>query len=227
MVNPIIVALDMSDLDEATRLAKDLQDDVGGFKVGLELLTAAGPVAISTIAELGAPVFADVKLHDIPNTVGRAAARIASAGARWLTVHGAGGVEMIEAANAGMGGKGVLVVTVLTSLSDDDLESVGVSGDVSSQVRRLSELAERTGAEGVVCSPQEVFSVREVSDDLMIFTPGVRPPDVGAHDQKRVATPQAAITAGANKLVIGRPITAADDPVSAAREIAASLTLNA
>jgi orotidine-5'-phosphate decarboxylase len=226
-VNPIIVALDMADLDDATRLAKELRDEVGGFKVGLELLTSAGPVAITTLADIGAPVFADVKLHDIPNTVGRAAARIASAGARWITVHGAGGIEMIEAANQGMGGSGVLVVTVLTSLSDDDLVSVGVSDSVSAQVNRLSSLAGRAGAEGVVCSPHEVLSVREVSKTLVIFTPGVRPVDVGAHDQKRVATPEMALKAGADWLVIGRPITSARDPVSAAREIAASLTLNA
>ena len=227
MVNPIIVALDMSGLDEASRLAKELQNEVGGFKVGLELLTAAGPAAIATIAELGAPVFADVKLHDIPNTVSRAAARIASAGARWLTVHGAGGAEMIDAANQGMGGTGILVVTVLTSLSNDDLMTVGVSDDVSAHVRRLSEIADRVGAEGVVCSPHEISSAREVSGDLVIFTPGVRPHDVGAHDQKRVATPEAAIAAGADRLVIGRPITRADDPVSAAREIAASIALTA
>lgn len=226
MVNPIIVALDLPDLDVATRLAKDLQDEVGGFKVGLELVTAVGPSAIATIADLGAPVFADVKLHDIPNTVERAAAQIASAGARWLTVHGAGGVDMIDAAIRGMGGTGVLVVTVLTSLESEDLVSVGIGEDVSSQVRRISSLAAETRAEGVVCSPQEISSVREVSENLEIFTPGVRPDMSDAHDQKRVATPRAAIAGGANHLVIGRPITKAPDPVAAAREIAASLIQN-
>lgn len=223
MVSPIVVALDMSDLDVATKLAKDLVDEVGGFKVGLELLTAVGPSAIGAIADLGAPVFADVKLHDIPNTVERAAVQIASAGARWLTVHGVGGAEMIHAANRGMGGTGVLVVTVLTSLSSDDLASVGVNDGVSSQVRRVSMLAVETGAEGVVCSPHEVSTVRQVSTDLQIFTPGVRPDNADAQDQKRVATPRMAMAAGADRLVIGRPITRAPDPVAAAREIAASL----
>lgn len=225
-MSPIVVALDMPDLEMATRLAKDLRDEVGGFKVGLELLTAAGPSAISTIADLGVPVFADVKLHDIPNTVERAASQIAAAGARWLTVHGTGGSEMIAAANRGMSGTGVLVVTVLTSLSSADLTAVGLDGNASSQVRRVSSLAADSGAEGVVCSPHEISSVREVSATLQIFTPGVRPDTSQTHDQKRVATPAAAIASGADHLVIGRPITRAPDPVAAAREIAASLIQN-
>lgn len=223
MVSPVIVALDMPSLEEAERLATSLVDDVGGFKVGMELLMGEGPRAISAIADIGLPVFADAKLHDIPNTVGRAAERIRSAGARWVTVHAAGGVSMIEAAVKGMGGSGVLAVTMLTSLGGEDLPVIGVDMTPTDYVERLAGLAEAAGAEGVVCSPEEIATVRHAKPGLRIFTPGVRPETHEPGDQRRVATPERALADGADYLVIGRPITRAPDPVLAAREIAASV----
>lgn len=217
----IIVALDFSTVEIAKGVAERLSDTVAGFKVGLELLTGVGPRAVEDIADLGKPVFADAKLHDIPNTVERAAANLAGAGARWLTVHIAGGAAMIRAAAAGMGGNGVLGVTVLTSLSETDLASVGVSSGSEEHAMTLTRLAADCGAEGVVCSPAEVASVSTLG--LVTFTPGVRPAGAESDDQRRVATPEEAVRAGADYLVIGRPITRASDPVSAAREIAASI----
>ncbi len=222
-MNPIIVALDFPTLEEANRLAGMLDGHVGGFKVGMELLMGEGPKAIETIAGRGRPVFADAKLHDIPNTVEGAAMRIRDAGARWVTVHSGGGLEMIEAANSGMGDTGVLVVTVLTSLSDSDLPTIGIDAQVADQVVAMTHLAASGAAEGVVCSPAEIISVKGAESGLKVFTPGVRlsgsPPD----DQKRTATPQEAVSDGADHLIIGRPITRADDPVETAREIAASI----
>lgn len=223
MVNPIIVALDVPTLEEATRLGELLRDEVGGFKVGMELLMGAGPRAIESVAALGSPVFADAKLHDIPHTVERAAARIKDAGARWVTVHASGGRDMIEAANAGMGHRGVLAVTVLTSLEDDDLPELGIEGTVSGHVLRMAQLGAAAAVEGVVCSPGEVRAVKQGQWGLKVFTPGVRPRVTSDDDQKRTATPEQAIVDGADHLVIGRPITRADDPVESARKIAASI----
>jgi len=220
MVSPIIVALDVGTLDEAKALARPLAEHVAGFKVGLELLTAAGPSSIGAIAELGRPVFADAKLHDIPNTVERAARHIGAAGARWVTVHASGGRAMLEAAVAGMGEEGVLAVTVLTSLSGADLSDLGVEAGVSEQVIRLALVAGDAGVEGVVCSPDEVFPIREAGIDLTIFTPGVRLEGAPDDDQRRTGTPESAIGDGADYLVIGRPVTQAPDPVAAVREIA-------
>ena len=219
MVSPVIVALDVPTLEEAGALARSLAGEVGGFKVGMELLMGEGPRAITTIAEIGLPVFADAKLHDIPNTVGRAAARIRSAGARWVTVHGAGGTEMMESAVAAMGGQGVLAVTLLTSLAASDLPQIGIAATPADYVTAISALAAAAGCEGVVCSPKEVGSVRESQPGLQIFVPGVRPESSSPGDQKRTATPERAIADGAQYLVIGRPISKAPDPVLAAREI--------
>jgi len=223
MVSSLIVALDVPSLEEADTLARSLRSEVGGFKVGMELLMGEGPNAISSIAELGLPVFADAKLHDIPNTVGKASARILSAGARWVTVHGSGGVAMIEAAVEGMGGEGVLAVTMLTSLGSSDLPDIGIQLAPSDYVAVIAGLAAEAGCEGVICSPEEILMVRSTQPSLKIFTPGVRPERAGAGDQKRIATPQRAIADGADYLVIGRPITGATDPVLAAREIAAAM----
>lgn len=222
-MNPIIVALDVPTLEEAGALARQLVDDVGGFKVGLELVTGVGPSAITTIADFGKPVFADVKLHDIPNTVERAARQVAAAGARWMTVHAAGGSEMMRAAVAGMNGPGVLAVTVLTSLSLDDLASVGIGSGAEDQIKRLTALAVDSGVEGLICSPADVGVVRSAADSHVIFSPGIRLANADRDDQKRVATPRAALEAGADYLVIGRPITRSPDPVRTTREIAASL----
>jgi orotidine-5'-phosphate decarboxylase len=223
VVNPVIVALDMPTLEEAQGLAGSLVEVVGGFKVGMELLMAAGPVAIESIAAMGLPVFADAKLHDIPNTVRRAASRIKAAGARWVTVHAAGGRQMMEAALAGMGGEGVLGVTMLTSLRQADLESIGVPALASDYVVGLSSLAAEAGAEGVICSPEEIRWVKAKEPSLQVFTPGVRPETAAVDDQKRVASPERARADGADYLVIGRPITRARSPVEAARQITAAI----
>jgi orotidine-5'-phosphate decarboxylase len=219
MVSPVIVALDVPSLGEASALARSLVEDVGGFKVGMELLMGEGPRAITTIADIGLPVFADAKLHDIPNTVGRAAARIRSAGARWVTVHGAGGSEMMESAVEGMGGTGVLAVTMLTSLASSDLPTIGISATAPAYVTSIAALAAAAGCDGVVCSPAEIGTVRLSQPKLQIFAPGVRPEAFEPGDQKRTATPERAYGDGADYLVVGRPITAAADPVVAAREI--------
>ena len=226
MVSPVLVALDFSDLGQARELASALQSQVAGFKVGLELLMAAGPEAISSIGEVGRPVMVDAKLHDIPNTVGRAAHHIGSWGGRWVTVHAAGGAEMVSAAVSGMergSGGGVLAVTVLTSLDRRDLEATGVTGTAGEQVSRLAVLARQAGAEGLVCSVEEVELVKGVAPDLIAVTPGIRLEGGDAHDQKRHSTPEAALDAGADLLVVGRPITGAPDPVAAAAEITAAL----
>lgn len=223
-MNPVLVALDVPTLDEARHLARDLVDHVGGFKVGMELLMGSGPRAIEAIAGIGKPVFADAKLHDIPNTVERAASRVSSAGARWVTVHAAGGQQMMEAARVGMGGQGVLAVTMLTSLSSSDLAGLGIGDLADGYVTRLAKIASAAGAEGVVCSPGEIRNVKESQPGLKVFTPGVRPGGSPADDQKRVATPEAARADGADFLVIGRPITQAPDPAAAAREIAGAIS---
>jgi orotidine-5'-phosphate decarboxylase len=225
VVNRVIVALDVSAIDEATALARPLVDEVGGFKVGMELLMAAGPRAIETIAQLGNPVFVDAKLHDIPNTVERAAARIRDAGARWVTVHAAGGEEMIRAGVSGMGDKGVLGVTMLTSLTQADLGSVGIPGESTDYVVAMARLAAIAGVEGIVCSPAEIRAVKTDRPEVSVFTPGVRPAASTVDDQRRVATPEQARSDGADFLVIGRPITRADDPVEAVRKIVASIAL--
>lgn len=219
----LIVALDYPSLDTAERVARSITEHVGGFKVGMELLMGEGPAAIETINRLGRHVFADAKLHDIPNTVERAAERIRSAGARWVTVHGGGGLEMIQAARTGMGGSGVLVVTMLTSLSEIDLTDLGISGSVDDQVARMTRLAVAAQAEGVVCSPGEIEVVKTAGPGLKVFTPGVRPEESTTDDQKRVSTPEDAMRRGADYLVVGRPITRADDPAESARKIAASI----
>jgi len=218
----LVVALDFPTLDQGVSMAGALVDEVAGFKVGLELLSGEGPQAISTIAELGSPVFADTKLHDIPNTVAGAARRIAAAGARWLTVHASGGREMMEAAVESTGETGVLAVTVLTSMSERDVEELGLSGGLESQVVNLARLAEGAGVEGLVCAPGDVTAIRHKGLDLPIFTPAIRmtPSD---DDQKRTGTPAQAMTAGADYLVVGRPVTRAPDPVAAAREITESI----
>ena len=204
-------------------MAEIVSTEVAGFKVGLELITGVGPQAISLIAGRGKPVFADAKLHDIPNTVAGAAQRIAAAGARWVTVHAAGGREMMEAAVEGMGDGGVLAVSVLTSFAQEDLTATGVSIDLEDQVLKLAHLAEDAGVEGLVCAPRDVAVVRNAALELTIFTPGIRMDLDSTQDQKRVGTPADAVNAGADYLVVGRPITRAGDPAAAAREINRSI----
>jgi orotidine-5'-phosphate decarboxylase len=227
--NPILVALDVPSAEQAVRMARSLAPHVGGFKVGLELLMGPGPAVVSAIAELGRPVFCDAKLHDIPNTVEQAARQVGRLGARWLTVHAGGGEPMMAAAVAGLAAgagdrrAGVLAVTVLTSLGAAALTSTGVTGTPGRQVARLTKLAASAGVEGVVCSVKELGDVAQVAPQLLKVTPGVRPPGAAAGDQERVATPEEAMARGADLLVIGRPITRAEDPVAAAISIAASI----
>lgn len=228
IANPILVALDVSTAEEAVRLAQSVAPHVGGFKVGLELLMGPGPGTVGAIAQLGKPVFADAKLHDIPNTVRAAAAALGRMGARWVTVHATGGRAQLEAAAEGLkkgaGNRpvGVLAVTVLTSLDNADLAQIGLGQSAGRQTSRLAKLAVAAGAEGVICSPKELGVVASVAPELLKVTPGIRLTDA-TDDQKRVATPEDALARGADYLVIGRPITRASDPSEAAARIVASL----
>ena len=222
-MSTLLAALDVPNRAEAMRLAELLQPLVGGFKVGLELLMGEGPSIVREVVALGSPVFVDAKLHDIPNTVERAAGRLGELGARWVTVHVSGGGEMVRAAanalGSGSDGAGVLGVTVLTSLDQTGLGTIGVTGGLSSQVQSLARLAAGSGAEGVVCAVTEVAGVNGLELGLVVATPGIRPTGTDVGDQKRVGTVSDAIEAGADLLVVGRPITGADDPVEAARLI--------
>lgn len=220
--NPLIVALDFPDARTAIDVAKELLPHVGAFKVGLELLMGPGPATVAALRELGLPVFVDAKLHDIPNTVRRSARNLGSLGARWVTVHGAGGKAMMEAAREGLAEgaaghpAGVLAITVLTSLSGADLATTGITGSPGRQVARIAKLADSAGLEGVVCSVKELGDVAQVAPDLVKVTPGIRAEGGASDDQARVASPSEAIRRGADWLVIGRSITRADDPVQAA-----------
>lgn len=227
MVNKTIVALDLATAEEAVRLAKRVAPHVGAFKVGLGLLHGAGPGVISALVDLGKPVFADAKLHDIPSQVGAAARQLGRLGARWVTAHVSGGEPMLKAAAESLGETsdgyaGILGVTVLTSLDQDLLGAIGVTASPGKLVSKMSRVAETSGCEGVVCSPQELTVVGSVSPGLLRVTPGVRPSGATAGDQRRVMTPRDAIERGADWLVIGRPITAAKDPADAAAAIAES-----
>lgn len=199
-----------------------------GLKVGLELLMAAGSTIVATIADVGIPVFVDAKLHDIPNTVGHAAGALGRLGARWVTVHGSGGASMMSAAVEGLastssGKGGILAVTVLTSLNEADLASIGVGEGIERQVGRLAALAASCGVEGIVASVHECRRVRESAPGLKIFTPGIRPGGTPDHDQARVATPAEGVRQGADFLVVGRAITRHPDPAAAASSIAAEI----
>ncbi|MBU6443983.1 MAG: orotidine-5'-phosphate decarboxylase [Alphaproteobacteria bacterium] len=223
--NPVFVALDTPDLSRALELAAAVKGLVGGLKIGLEFITALGPEGIGKIVALGLPVFADVKFHDIPNTVAGAARAIGGLGVDIFNVHAAGGAAMMRAA-AEEAAKfhprpKVIAVTVLTSLSDTDLESVGQAAPARAQVARLAGLSKASGLDGVVCSPREIALVREACGaEFLIVTPGVRPAGAALGDQHRVMTPGEAVRAGADILVIGRPITGAADPAATARAIA-------
>lgn len=220
--NPIAVALDTADLDHLGGLAATLGPRAGMLKVGLEAFAAHGPEAVRTAAAHG-QVFYDAKLHDIPNQVAGAAAALARLGVGHLTVHAAGGRAMIAAATAAAPQVSVLAVTVLTSLDDASLAEIG-QDTAAAQVPRLAAMAVSAGAAGIVCAPSEVGVVRAaIGDDPLVVTPGIRPTGTATDDQARVATPRAAISAGADVLVIGRPITRATDPAAAADAILADL----
>jgi orotidine-5'-phosphate decarboxylase len=227
MSGPIYVALDTVDLDAAKSIAARVRTQVGGLKLGLEFFAANGPAGVRAMAELGLPIFLDLKLHDIPNTVAAAMQAIHVLEPAIVTVHAAGGRAMMEDAKAAAAnGTRIVGVTVLTSLDERDLARTGLGGPVGDQVLRLADLAQDAGLDGVVCSGREVAAVRERWKDGFLVVPGVRPADGsggGTGDQKRTATPREARDAGANVLVVGRPITRADDPLAAARAIEATL----
>ncbi|MFP5329145.1 MAG: orotidine-5'-phosphate decarboxylase [Alphaproteobacteria bacterium] len=220
----IFVAIDTPDLAKAHKLAKAVKPLAGGVKLGLEFFCANGPAGVHDIAALGVPVFLDLKLHDIPNTVAKAIAALRPLEPAILTVHAAGGRAMMEEAKAAAPEKTKVVgVTVLTSLDRDDLAAMGVSGKPSEQVGRLAKLARDSGLDGIVCSGEEVKAAKRAWPHGFFVVPGVRPKGAGLADQKRVVTPRAALDDGASILVIGRPITGAEDPVAALKAIAATL----
>lgn len=226
---PIAVALDAPDVETAARWAKAVTPHVAVVKVGLELFCRTGPSVVETVrGGSGVELFLDLKLHDIPNTVGAAAKGVARLKPRYLTVHASGGADMVRAAVESAPDVTIAAVTVLTSLSAEGLNAIGLVGPPLDAVRRLAALAVGAGAGALVCSPQEVAAVRaEVGPGIVLITPGVRPIGADAQDQARVATPQQALADGADLLVIGRPITGASDPGAAAAEIAAGLTAQA
>ena len=221
----VFVALDTPDMDGALSLAGSLAGVVGGIKLGKAFFTANGPQGVERIAATGLPVFLDLKFHDIPNTVADAVRAALSLAPVMLTVHASGGAAMMRAAadaarEAGANRPLVLGVTVLTSLGAEDLAATGLAGPVPDQVMRLARLAQASGLDGVVCSAREAAALRaECGADFKLVVPGIRPAGAAAGDQKRTATPAEAMAAGADYLVIGRPVTGAGDPAQAARAI--------
>lgn len=224
MTNPIYVAVDTPDLARAQTLARAVAPHVGGLKLGLEFFMAQGPDGVRRMAGFGLPIFLDVKLHDIGNTVAGALRALSGLGVAIVNVHAAIGEAAMVAARAAIGPATQLIaVTVLTSFDDADLAAIGVPAALPDQVVHLVGLARRAGLQGIVCSGSEIAVSRAAWPQAVIAVPGLRPPGSAVGDQKRVMTPRAAREAGASILVIGRPITAADDPAEAARAIAASL----
>jgi orotidine-5'-phosphate decarboxylase len=224
MTSPIYVALDTTDRARAQDIAGRVANHVGGLKLGLEYFCANGPDGVREMAKFGLPIFLDLKLHDIPNTVAKAIQALRPLAPAVLTVHAAGGRAMLEEAKAAApAGTRVVAVTVLTSLDDEDLAAAGVGGGAHAQVERLAALARESGLDGIVCSGREVGAAKKAWPDGFFVVPGVRPSDGEAGDQKRVITPRQALDDGASILVIGRPITAAADPDEAARAIEARL----
>jgi orotidine-5'-phosphate decarboxylase len=232
--NPIIVALDVPTAGAALKLVEQLASVSGGFKIGSELFTAAGPDTVRRIRDTGAAVFLDLKFHDIPNTVARAVASATRLDVQMLTIHTSGGLEMMRAAEAsaqqaakvdGRAAPLVLGVTVLTSSNGGTLAEIGCEPDVVTQVERLARLAVKAGLRGLVCSPLEIVALRKILPaQIQLVTPGIRTGAEKADDQKRTLSPREAIQAGANWLVIGRPIYAAENPRAAAEKILESLT---
>ena len=224
MSRSIYIAIDTPDLETARSLAQKVRAHAGGIKLGLEFFCRNGRAGVMDLAHLGLPVFLDLKFHDIPNTVAKAIMALRPFEPAILTVHAAGGRAMMEDAKAAApAGTKVVAVTVLTSLDGDDLGSIGVGGQPQAQVERLAALAKDAGLDGIVCSGQEVAAVRKAWPTGFLIVPGIRPAETAAVDQKRIMTPRAALDAGASILVVGRPVTAAADPVAALRAIEATL----
>lgn len=224
MTNPVYLALDLPQLDAARALAEKVKGHVGGFKLGLEFFCAHGQHGVHEIAQLGLPIFLDLKLHDIPNTVAGAMQALHMLEPAIVTVHASGGRAMMEDAKAAAGEHcKVVAVTMLTSLDERDLVRTGVTGTPHDHVLRLAELAEASGLDGIVCSGHEIGEVHRQWKKGFFVVPGLRPAGAAVGDQKRVVTPRQARDDGASVLVIGRPIARAEDPVQAAREIEATL----
>ena len=216
----IIVALDVATKAEALALVEQLRDKISFFKIGLQLYTAAGASGLTGAISLLRKVFLDLKLHDIPNTVARSVEAASALGVQMLTIHLSGGAEMIQAATAGKGKMSILGVTVLTSATDQTLRETGISDTLDKQVVRLAKLGIENGIDGIVASPHEIKSLRaKFGDKIKIVVPGIRPSSSEPGDQKRFMTPREAIEAGADYLVIGRPITAHKNPREAVGRI--------
>lgn len=236
MQNPVIVALDVSSEVQAMDLARTLVEEVGMFKIGSELFTRAGPSIVKSIRDLNAGVFLDLKFHDIPNTVARSVEAAVALGVDMLTIHCSGGLAMMQAAEmaamhgaekAGVQPPLVLGVTVLTNLTGSDLDQLGMHNNVGRQVERLASLAVKAGLRGLVCSPLEITMLRQVlPQEFKLVTPGVRMGKEPADDQRRTLAPRQALDAGADWLVIGRPIYQAEDPLEAVKSIRVSLDLS-
>ncbi|NOS70434.1 MAG: orotidine-5'-phosphate decarboxylase [Verrucomicrobia bacterium] len=233
MQNPIIAALDVPTAEQALALAQQIAPAVGAFKIGKELFVAAGPDIVRRVRDTGASVFLDLKFHDIPNTVAKAVASAVRLNVQMLTIHTSGGSEMMRAAEqsaqqtASQTGRNtplVLGVTVLTSHDANTLAEIGCEPNVGKQVERLAQLAVHSGLRGLVCSPLEIASLRQIlPPDIQLVTPGIRTGAEKSDDQKRTLTPREAMQAGASWLVIGRPIYAAENPRAAAEKILESL----
>jgi len=221
----IVLPLDVSTIDEAGSLAEKLADEIGVLKIGLELFVAAGPGILRIGRDLNLDVFLDLKLHDIPETVERAVKSAMKHGVKYLTVHASGGPEMLRRAVSATGANAkILAVTVLTSMNDEDLRVTGISRPVKDQVSGLAKMAWDCGVRGFVCSPLEVSVLRQLlGPEAFIVVPGIRPSGSDSGDQKRISTPAAAIRAGADLIVVGRPIRDAANPVAAARAVAAEI----
>ena len=224
MSNPVYLALDFPRLETAEAVARKVKAHVGGLKLGLEFFCAHGHHGVHEIAKIGLPLFLDLKLHDIPNTVAGAMQSIHVLEPAIVTVHAAGGRAMMEDAKAAAGEHcKVVAVTLLTSLDEADMTATGIGGSAHDQVLRLADLAHAAGLDGIVCSGHEVGAVHAQWKEGFFVVPGLRPAEAKIGDQKRAVTPRAARDAGASVLVVGRPISRADDPVAAARAIEATL----
>jgi orotidine-5'-phosphate decarboxylase len=224
MSNPVYVALDTPSIDKAVLIGQSVKSHVGGFKLGLEFFNAHGHHGVHEVQKLGLPIFLDLKLHDIPNTVASAMQAINVLEPAIVTVHASGGRAMMEDAKAAANEHTKVVgVTLLTSLDADDMAQIGFAGQASDSVRRLADLAREAGLDGIVCSGQEVKAVHKAWKNGFFVVPGLRPAGAGLGDQKRSVTPRQARDDGANVLVIGRPITKAENPDAAARAIVGTL----
>jgi len=225
----IIVALDYPSADAALQLVGQLSPELCRLKVGKELFTRAGPQLVESLAGQGFDVFLDLKFHDIPNTVASACHAAADLGVWMLNVHALGGARMLEAAREGVSRAGhaplLIAVTILTSMDETDLAGVGLAGSPLDNVLRLAALAQQSGLDGIVCSSREVTPLRaELNRDFKLVTPGIRPAGSQADDQRRIMTPADAVTNGSDFLVIGRPVTQAEDPVGVLRTINSELS---